>query len=85
MAKRGVSQDLFKGRHFEREIIILCLRWDLSDKLSSPDLVEMMTERGVPLADMTILRWVERYLPLFEKRWGSYARPVGGSWPCDET
>ena len=85
MAKSGISQDLFKGRHFEREIIILCVRWYLSYKLSSRDLVEMMSERGVPLAHTTILRWVQRYVPLFEKRWGSYARPVGGSWRCDET
>ena len=26
--------ELFKGRHFEREIIILCVRWYLRFKLS---------------------------------------------------
>jgi len=26
--------DLFKGRHFDREIIILCVRWYLRFKLS---------------------------------------------------
>ena len=31
------------------------------------------------------LRWVQRYVPEFEKRWNQYARPVGGSWRCDET
>ena len=38
--------DLFKGRHFDREIIILCVRWYLRYKLSFRDLVEMMAERG---------------------------------------
>jgi hypothetical protein len=37
--------DLFKGRHFDREIIVLCVRWYLRYKLSFRDLVEMMAER----------------------------------------
>jgi transposase-like protein len=44
-----------------------------------------MSERGVALAHTTILRWVQRYVPEFEKRWGRYARPLNGSWRCDET
>jgi transposase-like protein len=44
-----------------------------------------MAERGVALSHTTILRWVQRYVPEFEKRWSQYARPVGGSWRCDET
>jgi transposase-like protein len=77
--------DLFKGRHFDREVIVLCVRWYLSYKLSSRDLVEMMSERGIALAHTTILRWVQRYVPVFEKQWSQYARPVGGSWRFDET
>ncbi len=77
--------ELFKGRHFDREIIVLCVRWYLRFKLSSRDLVQMMAERGVELTHTTILRWVQRYVPEFEKRWNQYARPVGGSWRCDET
>jgi hypothetical protein len=47
--------DLFKGRHFDREIIILCVRWYLRFKLSFRDLVEMMAERGLSLAHTTII------------------------------
>ena len=79
------APDLFKGRHFDQEIIILCVRWYLSFKLSSRDLVQMMAERGITLAHTTILRWVQRFVPDFEKRWNRYARPVGGSWRCDES
>jgi transposase-like protein len=76
---------LFKGRHFDQEIIVLCVRWYLSFKLSSRDLVRMMAERGVVLAHTTILRWVQRYVPEFEKCWSRYARDVDGSRRCDET
>ena len=77
--------DLFKGRHFDREIITLCVRWYLRYKLSFRDLVEMMAERGLSLAHTTIMRWVQRYVPEFEKRWNRFARQVGGSWRVDET
>ena len=77
--------DLFKGRHFDREIIVLCVRWYLRYKLSFRDLVEMMAERGLSLAHTTIMRWIQRYAPEFEKRWNRFARPVGQSWRVDET
>ena len=50
----GVEQ-LFEGRHFDREVIILCVRWYLRFKLSLRDLVEMMAERGLSLAHTTAL------------------------------
>ena len=31
------------------------------------------------------MRWVQRYVPEFEKRWSRFARPVGGSRRVDET
>src|SRR5690348_4724347 len=85
MIEPSSAQDLFKGRHFDHEIIILCVRWYLTFKLSSRDLVQMMAERGIALAHTTILRWVQRYVPEFEKRWSRYALPVGDSWRVDET
>jgi transposase-like protein len=57
----------------------------LTFKLSSRDLVQMMAERGLALTHTTLLRWVQRYVPEFEKRWSRYARPVGDSWRVDET
>ena len=39
----GIEQ-LFEGRHFDREVIILCVRWYLRFKLSLRDLVQMMAE-----------------------------------------
>ncbi len=79
------GRELLKGRHFDREIVVLCVRWYLSFKLSYRDLVAMMTERGIALAHTTILRWVQTYTPEFQKRWNRFAGTVGGSWRCDET
>lgn len=73
MANRKTIGELFKGRHFEQEIIILCVRWHLRYKLSSRDLVEMMAERGLTISHTTALRWVQRFVPEFEKRWNRYA------------
>ena len=76
---------LFKGRHFDREISVLCVRWYLTYKLSSRDLVQMMAERGIEVTRKTILRRVQRFVPEFERRWNRYSRRVGRSWRCDET
>jgi len=85
MGKLKSVEDLFEGRHFDREIIILCVRWYLRYRLSLRDLVEMMAERGLSMAHTTIMRWVQRYAPEFEKRWRRFARSVGQSWRVDET
>jgi putative transposase len=62
------TEELFKGRHFDQEIVVLCVRWYLSFKLSLRDLVAMMGERNIGLAHTTILRRVQHYTPEFEKR-----------------
>jgi transposase-like protein len=82
---RSLSPSLFHGRHFDRAIIVLCVRLYITYKLSYRDLVELMAERGVDVSHTTVLRWVQRYVPEFEKRWSRYARPVGASWRVDET
>jgi transposase-like protein len=77
--------ELFGGRHFDREVIILCLRGYLRYKLISLDLAEIISERGLHVAQTTILRWVQRYTPEFIKRWKRFGRPAGRSWRVDET
>jgi len=57
MGKLKSVEELFEGRHFDREIIILCVRWYLRFKLSLRDRVEMMAERGLSMAHTTIMRW----------------------------
>ena len=45
----------------------------------------MMAERGIALAHTTIMRWIARYVPEFEKRWNRFACRAGVSWRVDET
>jgi transposase-like protein len=60
MGKLESIDELFGGRHFDREVIILCVRWYIRFKLSLLDLVEMMAERDLSIAHTTIMRWVQR-------------------------
>jgi transposase-like protein len=85
MRKEKELEGMFDGRHFDREIIVLCVRWYLRYKLSLRDLVEMMAERGLSLAHTTIMRWVKRFTPEFVRRWNCFAIPAGRSWRVDET
>jgi transposase-like protein len=77
MSKLKSLDGLFAGRHFDRDVIILCVCWYLRYKLSLRDLVEMTAERGLSLAHTTILRWVQRYKPEFVKRWNRFRNTCG--------
>jgi hypothetical protein len=50
MSKLKDLEWLFNDRHFDREVIVLCVRWYVRYKLSLRDLVEMMAERDLSLA-----------------------------------
>jgi putative transposase len=79
------SATLFKSRHFDSSIIILCVRWYITYKLCYHDLRDMMVERSIDLTNTTILRWVQHYVPEFDKKWNGFARPAGRLWRVDET
>jgi len=32
-----------------------------------------------------VMRWIQRYVPEFEKRWNRFACRAGASWRVDET
>ncbi len=42
--------------------------------------MEINDERGISLAHTTILRWVQRYIPVFEKRWRQTHRWTNGRY-----
>jgi IS6 family transposase len=75
----------FKWRHFEAEIILLCVRWYLRYPLSYRDLEEMMLERGLNVDHTTIYRWVQHYAPEMEKRCRPHLKAMNDSWRVDET
>ena len=74
-----------KGMRFPIEVILVCIRWYAAYPLSCRHLEEMMEERGVTVDHSTVSRWAIRFLPLLEKIFRKYKRPVGGSWRMDET
>jgi putative transposase len=76
---------MFKGRHFDRSIILLCIRWYLAYNLSLRNLEEMMAERGISVDHATIHRWVIRYSPELLNRFNARKRAVTRKWPVDET
>jgi transposase, IS6 family len=75
----------FKWRHFEANIILLCLRWYLRYPLSYRDLEEMLSERGLWVDHTTISRWLQRSCPELEKRCRPHLKRTNDSWRVDET
>ena len=78
-------QNPFKWRHFQSDIILLCVRWYLRYSLSYRDLEEIMLERGLHVDHTTIYRWVQRYAPELEKRCRPHLKATIDSWRVDET
>jgi transposase, IS6 family len=79
------EQHPFKWRHFQAEIILLCVRWYLRFSLSYRGLEEIMQERGLRVDHTTISRWVQRYAPELEKRCRPHLKGTTDSWRVDET
>src|SRR6266704_3367126 len=79
------DQNPFKWRHFEAEIILLCVRWYVRYALSYRDLEEMMRERGLQVDHTTIYRWVQQYAPELDKRCRPHLKATTDSWKVDET
>ena len=76
----------FKGHRFEKNIILVCVRWYLAYPLSYRNLEEMMRERGVAVDHSNVYRWVRKFTPQLEAAFRKgKKRPVGKSWRMDET
>ena len=83
---RAASRDpIYPRRRDTAELIELCVRWHVTYRLSYRDLSAMMAERDVAVSHTTIMRWVQHYVPEFEKRWSRLAKPTHSSWRMDET
>jgi transposase-like protein len=58
----------FKWRHFQSDIILLCVQWYLRYPLSYRNLEEMMLERGLTVDHTTVYRSVQAYAPERRRR-----------------
>ena len=75
----------FKGRHFQKDIVLQSIRWYLAYALSYRDIEKVMKERGFEIDHSTINRWVIHYSPLLEKAFHVKKHRPGGRWRLDET
>lgn len=80
-----MTENLFKWKHYESEIIVLCIRWYLKYPLSYRMLVDMMAERGLNITHTTIMRWVHQYSPILNERIRTRVKKTNDSWRMDET
>jgi putative transposase len=76
---------MFKGRHFDKSVILLCVRWYLAYNLSLRNLKEMMAERGIDMDHTTVHRWVLHFSPKLLERFNRRKRSVRRKWNLDET
>jgi len=75
----------FKWKHYQSDIIILCVRWYLKYPLSYRNLQDMMEERGLFIHHTTIYRWVIEYSPTINRKLRKYLKKTSDSWRVDET
>lgn len=69
--------NVFKGRHFSRDIILWAVRWYCKYGISYRELQEMLAERGVSVDHTTLYRWVQRYA----LKWRNVSAGTGVSLP----
>ena len=76
----------FKQGHFQKEVILLSVRWYLSYALSYRNMEEMMLERRISVDHSTINRWVIHYFPLLENEFRkNHKQKTRSRWRMDET
>lgn len=61
----------FKGRHFQKDIILVAVGYYFRFSLSYRDIVELLRDRGITVHHTTVMRWVQT----------AHAK----SWRIDET
>src|SRR5262249_2738384 len=74
---------LFRGRHFEPEIIATCVRWYLRFSLSLRNVEELMAERGLEVDHTTSWRWCQKYGPLIYQRLKRNVKYKTTTWHMD--
>ena len=65
--KRGIARmNHFKGRHFQKDIILVAVGYYFRFSLSYRDIVELLRDRGITVHHTTVMRWVHHYGPIFK-------------------
>jgi transposase-like protein len=80
-----VARSAFVGFRFPPDVIVLAVRWYLRFGLSYRDIEELLAERGVEVDQVTIYRWVLRFIPLLADAARPCRHALGDRWQVDET
>ena len=75
----------FKGKQFERNIILVAVGYYCRFSLSYRDVSEILKERGVSVHPTTIMRWVHEYGNLIYQIWKKKNKSAHFLWHLDET
>ena len=78
------QQHPFKWRHFEADIILLCVRWYLRYALSYRDVEDLLAERGLDVSYESVRRWVWKFGPLFARELRRRRHRPTSRWHLDE-
>src|SRR5205823_3761181 len=84
MAITEDSVSAFSGYRWPRDVILTAGRWYLAYPLSSRPVLELLAERGIDIAQRTILNWVQAFGPQLAAEVRRQRRPVGTRWFVDE-
>ncbi|UIJ69894.1 IS6 family transposase (plasmid) [Bacillus cereus] len=75
----------FKGKQFERDIILIAVGYYCRFSLSYRDVPEILKERGISVHPTTIMRWVHEYGNLIYQIWKKKNKTTHLVWHLDET
>jgi len=75
----------FKGKQFQKDVIILAVSYYLRFNLSYRDVQELLSDRGIEVCYSTIQRWVKEYGPVLCQLWKKKNKSASSHWKMDET
>ncbi|MGH0950802.1 IS6 family transposase [Bacillus mycoides] len=75
----------FKGKQFEKDIILVAICYYCRFSLSYRDVSEILKERVISVHPTTIMRWIHEYGNLIYQIWKKKNKTARLSWHLDET
>ncbi|WP_427814981.1 IS6 family transposase (plasmid) [Enterococcus sp. 22-H-5-01] len=75
----------FKGKQFEKYIIMVAVGYYLRYNLSYRDVSKILNERGINGCHTTVYRWAQEYSKVIYCIWKKRNKSVDDSWRMDET
>ena len=78
-------ENIFKGLHFHKDVVMLCVVFYLKYPLSSRALEDIVTIRNLSIDHATISRWVIKFSGYIEKNFRKRTKKFTGKYYVDET